>query len=117
MMKKTPPQSSSRPRHLSGGPSGSLIDWSEPERNAHVLDWRERAYEFGLVPVEDDGTIGAPVIESPERLLEEEEPEAADDQHLDSVDEVLPSEEIEEAPEARLSREELDPVRVYLKHI
>jgi hypothetical protein len=33
--------------------SVSLIDWQEPENNAHVLDWRERAHEFGLMPVGD----------------------------------------------------------------
>lgn len=30
----------------------SLVDWRETERNARVLDWRERAHGFGLVPVE-----------------------------------------------------------------
>ena len=31
----------------------SLIDWEEPQNNAHVLDWRERAHGFGLMPVSD----------------------------------------------------------------
>jgi RNA polymerase primary sigma factor len=96
----------------------SLLDWSDPERNAHVLDWRERAREFGLVPVEDHATLDQPIVEPAERLLQEEEPEAFDDQPLeDSEEEALESEEIEEAPEARVPQEDLDLVRVYLRHI
>jgi hypothetical protein len=55
----------------------SLVDWREPERNAHVLDWRERAHSFGLVPLERRGAVEQ-VVEPPERLLSEEEPEAFD---------------------------------------
>jgi RNA polymerase primary sigma factor len=96
----------------------SLVDWREPERNARVLDWRERAHEFGLNPVEGQGPVEPPIVEPPERLLEEEEPEAFEEQPLEEADrEALEPEEIEEAPEARLAREELDLVRVYLKHI
>jgi RNA polymerase primary sigma factor len=96
----------------------SLVDWSEPERNAHVLDWRERAHSFGLVPVEEHGAIERPVVEPAERLLEEEEPEAFDDQPIEEAEqEALEREEIEEAPEARVPQDELDLVRVYLKHI
>jgi hypothetical protein len=32
----------------------SLIDWDDPERHAHILDWRSRARDFGLLPVADD---------------------------------------------------------------
>ena len=107
-----------RPR----GRRGSLIDWRDPDRNAHVLDWRRRAREFGLTPVETDGPpeqAGVPeVIEPPERLLQEEEPEAFEDQDLDAADEAsLPSEELDEAPEARLPEAEVDLVRTYLRHI
>jgi RNA polymerase primary sigma factor len=28
-----------------------LIDWDDPERGVRVLDWRQRAQEFGLAPV------------------------------------------------------------------
>ena len=38
------------PRRRSTPKDRSLIDWVEPERNARVLDWRERAQQFGLVP-------------------------------------------------------------------
>jgi RNA polymerase primary sigma factor len=96
----------------------SLVDWREPEANARVLDWRERAHQFGLVPVNGHGEAGPPIVEPPERLLEEEEPEAFDEQPLEEAErEALEPGEIEEAPEARLAREELDPVRVYLRHI
>ena len=61
--------------------AGTLINWHEPEANASVLDWRERAHEFGLVPVDDHGALDErPVVEPPERLIEEEEQEAFDDQ-------------------------------------
>src|SRR5205814_5321335 len=99
--------------------AGTLINWHEPEANASVLDWRERAHEFGLVPVDDHGALDErPVVEPPERLIEEEEQEAFDDQPLAEADEQsLDDDEIAEAPEARLPQEELDLVRVYLKHI
>jgi RNA polymerase primary sigma factor len=94
------------------------VDWREPERNAHVLDWRERAHEFGLVPIDDNGRLGQPAIESAEQLLEEEEPEAFIDQPIEDAErDALESEEIEEPPHARLPPEELDLVRVYLKNI
>jgi RNA polymerase primary sigma factor len=96
----------------------SLVDWRDPERNAHVLDWRERAHSYGLIPVEDHGQMGPPIVEPPERFLEEEEPEAFEEQPLEEAErEALEPEEIDEAPEARLPQEDLDLVRVYLKHI
>ena len=99
------------------GAGESLVDWREPERNAHVLDWHERAHQFGLAPVEHRGAI-EPLIEPPERLLEEEEPEAFDEQPLEEAErEALEREELEEPPEARLPQDEVDLVRVYLKHI
>ena len=62
----------------------SLIDWDEHVRNAHVLDWRGRAREFGLLPAGDGDTDDAVVAAAtpPERLLEEEEPEAFDEQPI-----------------------------------
>jgi RNA polymerase primary sigma factor len=113
---------STRTRHRSStfrdrAAGASLVDWREPERNARMLDWRERAHRFGLVPVEPSGPIEQ-VVEPPERLLSEEEPEAFEEQPLDEAEsEALKPEEIEEAPEARLPPEELDLVRVYLTHI
>ena len=57
----------------------SLVDWRAPERNAHVLDWRQRAHEFGLVPLVegvDGGAVDEPIVEPADRLIEEEDPEA-----------------------------------------
>ena len=42
-----------RPRRGARHDSDSLIDWTQPEQNAHVLDWRQRAHEFGIVPADD----------------------------------------------------------------
>jgi RNA polymerase primary sigma factor len=97
---------------------GSLIDWHDPERNAHVLDWRGRAHEFGLLPVDDHGSVDPPVIEPPEQLLEEDDAEAFDEQHLDeAVRNELSADEMEEPLEARLPVHEIDPVRMYLTQI
>jgi RNA polymerase primary sigma factor len=97
-----------------------LIDWTQPDRNAHVLDWRQRAHEFGILPGED--TEEALVL-PPHQLVEEDDPEALEDQQVDeSEDDDTPlrvevKEEEEELPAAGTSREDLDLVRVYLKHV
>jgi hypothetical protein len=68
----------------------SLIDWDDPERNTHILDWRSRARDFGLLPVADgDGEtdgVETRVPQAPEQLLHDEEPEAFDDQAVDDDD-------------------------------
>jgi len=93
-----------------------LVNWREPERNTHVLDWRERAHDFGLVPLDDAGAMETAIVEPP-RLLEEEEPEAFDDQHFDR-DAIEPEDgREEEVPPGRLPQEDVDLVRVYLNHI
>jgi RNA polymerase primary sigma factor len=95
----------------------SLVDWREPERNAHVLDWRERAHAFGLVPIEDQADVPS-IVEPPEQLLAEEEPEAFDEQPVDEAErQALTDEEIEEAPDSHLPHEDVDLIRVYLKHV
>jgi RNA polymerase primary sigma factor len=125
----------------------SLIDWKEPEHNKHVLDWRGRAHTFGLVPLEDDGEPidGVSATTTPGELLEEEEPEAAHDQHVDELivgggdgadeeggrrrahardedeaeteaaGEDLDAEVVERV--AGVSGQDVDLVRVYLTHI
>ena len=106
----------------------SLIDWTEPERNAHVLDWRQRAHEFGLQP--GDETDEAPVLPS-DTLLQEDDPEAyephdfrAIDESGRTKDELGDEDEDEDEQEAddgqaqaAGTREDLDLVRVYLKHV
>src|SRR4051812_12127864 len=98
-----------------------LVDWHEPERNMHVLDWRERAHDFGLVPIEESGAIETGIVEPPRRLIEEEEPEAFDEQRFDrddqQVDDEEDGEEAEAIPAGRFPQEDVDLVRVYLNHI
>ena len=95
-----------------------LIDWREPERNTHVLDWRERAHEFGLVPVNDGDESETVDVQPPERLLHEEEEEAFEDQHLDDRErDDADRDDGEELPDADLSREDLDIVRLYLRSV
>ena len=113
------------PRAKAGRPRGrrgSLIDWRDPDRNNDVLDWRQRAHEFGLVPVDtwNDETEprSAGVIEGPERLLHDEEPEAFEDQHIDEAErDELSADELEEAPQAGVPDIEIDLVRTYLTSI
>ncbi len=108
-----------RPKTLEFTPTRrrkALIDWNDPSKQAHVLDWRHRAQEFGLAVETHDELEGVdvPYAPSAEQILHDEEPEAFEDQPVRA--EV---EEDEEQPEARLpaGREEVDLVRVYLQHI
>ena len=115
----TNPSRAARPR----GRRGSLIDWRDPEKNNDVLDWRRRAHEFGLVPVDtwnDDGeSRSSGVVDGTERLLHDEEPEAFEDQQqLEEAErEELSSDEMEEAPQAGVPEIEIDLVRTYLTSI
>jgi RNA polymerase primary sigma factor len=104
-----------RPRASHAGES--LVDWREPERNAHVLDWHERAHEFGLLPVEDQGHVEPPPDE-PERLLEDEEPEAFADQLIGgTISPGASPDEDGQGAEAESPLDDVDPVGVYLRHI
>jgi RNA polymerase primary sigma factor len=115
----TNPPRAPRPR----GRRGSLIDWRDPEKNNDVLDWRRRAHEFGLVPVDtwnDEGeSRSAGVVDGTERLLHDEEPEAFEDQQqLEEAErEELSSDEMEEAPQSGVPEIEIDLVRTYLTSI
>jgi RNA polymerase primary sigma factor len=95
----------------------SLIEWNDPSRQAHILDWRQRAHGFGLdVDEREDVEEGQPFVQ-PERLLQEEEPEAFTEQPIPH-DEDAPDEQDVEPPVAAAGpRDEIDLVRVYLKHI
>ena len=116
-------------RQGSGGQAGrkrSLIEWN-PSRQAQILDWHHRAKDFGLAVEErEDAEEGQPYEVEPRRLLQDEEPEAFEDQPIRRRDdyEALAAEaaeraeEDEEQPlEAGASREDVDLVRVYLQHI
>jgi RNA polymerase primary sigma factor len=104
---------------MAGKHTDSLIDWAQPEGNAHVLDWRQRTQEFGLAGGDE---TDEPTVLSADRLLREDDPEAFDQQNLDEEDEgprgrEQKDESEEELPQAGTSREDLDLVRVYLKHV
>jgi RNA polymerase primary sigma factor len=118
---------STRPRRRSTAKDKSLIDWIEPERNVRVLDWRERAQQFGLVPMTSDDEALPAVSTSPERLLHEEESEAMADQPVletpgddtDAEEEgdgdaVEPEEVLQAGP---VSHEDADLVRMYLSQL
>ena len=104
-----------RGRRAGGHDDSALIDWREPESNAHVLDWRERAHEFGIVSGETD----EPVVLPPDQLIEEDDPEAVDAHGFEDEEEDFRTDRGEEAEalEPGGSREDLDLVRVYLKHV
>jgi RNA polymerase primary sigma factor len=93
----------------------ALIDWNDPSKQAHVLDWRHRAQEFGLAvdTHEDVEDAGQPFAPSAEQILHDEEPEAFDDQPVRADAEE--EDQIEAGVPA--GREDVDLVRVYLQHI
>jgi RNA polymerase primary sigma factor len=97
----------------------SLIDWKDPSNQAHVLDWRRRAHEFGAP--EGDGAPTAeetPYAMEPERLLEDEEPEAFRPQQFGDEDDLEAEELQQEQPTAgAVGHEDVDLVRMYLQHI
>ncbi len=105
-----------RPKTLEFAPTRRrkpLIDWSDPSKQAHVLDWRHRAQEFGLAVETHDELEDAPqpFAPNPEQILHDEEPEAFEDQAVQTEEE----EQLEAG--APVGREEVDLVRVYLHHI
>jgi RNA polymerase primary sigma factor len=125
MATKTP--GTRRPRPRSTSKHTSLIDWIEPDRNVRVLDWRERAQQFGLVPVGPDQERVPLTSTSPERLLREEEPESLSDQPvLERPDDDPDADELPEEPVAEpeevfeagpVSHDDADLVRMYLSQL
>jgi RNA polymerase sigma factor (sigma-70 family) len=97
----------------------SLIEWNDPARQVHVLDWHHRAQEFGLAVSEHEDEESMPFAVEPKRMLEHDEPEAFIPQHVE--EEIEREEEPEEEEEKRfepgIGREDVDLVRVYLQHI
>jgi len=110
-----------RPRgreNEAAGEGGSLIDWQEPEANAHVLDWRARAQEFGLVSLDQPANDVTVAAEPAEQLLEEEEPEAFEEQAVRSgADDAPVAEDATDPPETGMPADEVDLVRMYFSHI
>src|SRR3954462_2515108 len=100
----------------------SLIEWNDPSRQAHVLDWHHRAQEFGLAVTDHDEEEPVPFAVETKRLLEHDEPEAFVPQHVEDDHELEQEEPEEEEEEERrlepgVGREDVDLVRVYLQHI
>ena len=117
------PRKPGRPRKDESS-NTSLIDWEEPENNAHVLDWRERAHEFGLMPG-SEGDEPESVVLPPDRLIAEDDIEAIegrrrdrddDDESAEGEDDLKTGED-EGKFEAGVSREDIDLVRLYLKTV
>ncbi|MEX1129583.1 MAG: sigma-70 family RNA polymerase sigma factor [Vicinamibacterales bacterium] len=104
----------------------SLIDWEEPQNNAHVLDWRERAHGFGLMPVSDTDEPESVVL-PPDRLIAEDDMEAYEgrrrDREEDEDEKEQDEQDVEKAADeqerfdAGVSREDIDLVRLYLKTV
>jgi RNA polymerase primary sigma factor len=96
----------------------SLIEWNDPSRQAHVLDWHHRAQDFGLAVEPRPDLDEAPYALEPEQMLQDDEPEAFSDQHIDAEPAIVDTEEeSEQSLEASASHEDVDLVRVYLQHI
>jgi RNA polymerase primary sigma factor len=102
----------------------SLIDWHDTANNASVLDWRARAQQYGVVP--DAGAAGDEhAVLRPEQLIDEDDPESEEEQHVPLVDqfaeepedqEPLDQDEIE-GMAATAPLEDGDLVRMYLSQI
>jgi RNA polymerase primary sigma factor len=121
MAKKAQLNVARRPR-AKAADTPSLIDWENPENNQHVLDWRARAHDFGLIPVDQADTSEMPLVQPADQLLHEEEPEAFEEQPVEAHRAVSPfAEEVDETtevvPDIPVASEDIDLVRVYLRHI
>ena len=119
------PKTSSTPLTFTPKPTGrrrSLIEWKDHSRQAHVLDWRHRAQEFGL-DVEERDTEDPESDVEPARLLADDEPEAYARQVVpgsDDFDERDTDEDEDQTPAGpagAMGREDVDLVRLYLQHI
>src|ERR671910_768898 len=67
-------------KNVKSGRPKSLIEWQDPSHQAHILDWRRRAHDFGLNGEGGARTEETPFAAPPERILREEEPEAFEPQ-------------------------------------
>jgi RNA polymerase primary sigma factor len=121
MAKKTHSSPVKRPR-AKAADAPSLIDWENPESNQHILDWRARAHDFGLIPVDQADTSEMPLVQPTDQLLHEEEPEAFEEQPVEAHRAAQPfgeeeEEQTEVTPDTAVVSEDIDLVRVYLRHI
>jgi len=106
-------------------PGAALIDWHEPARNAHLLDWRTRAREYGLTVAQaEKASEDAESADPPEELLEEDEPEAFRPRRLTEDDADESGGEGEAGRDEQdvqwlgtTSPEDVDLVRLYLQRV
>ncbi|MFN2445146.1 MAG: RNA polymerase sigma factor RpoD/SigA [Vicinamibacterales bacterium] len=114
------------PRVRSGAPRKprrrSLIDWNETGRDAQVVDWRDRAHQFGLIPLDPEESDTTERPTDVVRLLAEEEPEALNGTTIvaEEAEEVdgLADEPAGDEDTAESGRgDDVDLTRVYLNHI
>jgi RNA polymerase primary sigma factor len=129
-----PRQSPSRRGRAPGAdetPGTPLIDWREPTRNVHLLDWNSRVREFGLTVETEPETAEAEAEDetpAPEQLLEEQEPEAfrpratrrGEDDADEAEGDTPPSDDGDDIDPPLLraaDAEDIDLVRVYLQRV
>ena len=102
-------------------PGVPLVSWEDTPPQLNVLDWRQRATQWNLVPIgSDERAIDQdPLTQRPDMLIAEEEPEAANAQTLpDGEEDGFHSEELAaEAPERDVPSADVDLVRMYLQQI
>src|SRR5690606_2726082 len=103
-------------------PRRSLIDWTDPSRQAHVLDWHQRAEEFGLAV---DGHEAAGCVKrftgGLKTLVQDYDPDAFSSHPIPHDEDEAASDEESDTESAEAfepgPRDEIDLVRVYLQHI
>src|SRR2546421_12985754 len=97
----------------------AVVNWEETAPQIEALDWHRRARHWHLVPLDEGEADDSPVALPPEELIAEEEPEAAAPQDVpEEEDDGFETERLSgERPEGGGPRADLDPGRVYLKHI
>jgi RNA polymerase sigma factor (sigma-70 family) len=95
-----------------------LVAWEETTPQTHVLDWHQRATQFGLGPVEPDPEAvaeGESFAPSPGRLASEEESETSETHPIDGSG--PDPDELAEPPERNVPPADADLVRLYLQQI
>jgi RNA polymerase primary sigma factor len=104
-----------------GRRKGSLIEWNDPSRQVQILDWHQRAKDFGLAVEDREESEEDATPDEPRQLLEHDEPEAFAEQPIrrrsDFVEPDIEEPEEEQPLQAGVSREDVDLVKVYLQHI
>jgi RNA polymerase sigma factor (sigma-70 family) len=97
-----------------------LVNWQDTPSQVRVLDWRRRARDYGLdaaVEVTDDPGISEEEFNAaPERLLADEEPEAAAPQAIEPAGDTG-RDEPDDQEGVAAGRDDGDLVRKYLREV